>query len=102
MARIVPAKVARATERIAAEVGPGPGTLLELGSAGIHAPVLALLGWDVTVADEPGALTRARERAGEVATVVSLDELGGTRFDVVVGDARGADHVRPGGRLIGP
>jgi hypothetical protein len=95
----VPAQQALATERIAAEVGPGPGTLLEVGSAGIHAPVLALLGWDVTVADDARALARARERAGDVARVISIDELGDAQFDVVVGD----DHAaRYGGRLVKP
>ncbi len=93
----VPAQQALATERIAAEVGPGPGTLLELGSAGIHAPVLALLGWDVTVADTD--TSRARERAGHVAKIVSLDELGDAHFDVVVGDESAA---RYGGRLVKP
>ena len=94
MARLVPAKAALATERIAAEVGPGPGTLLELGCAGIHAPVLALLGWDVTVADEGAALARARERAGDFARVISINELGNAIFDVVVGDERAARYGR--------
>jgi hypothetical protein len=99
MPRLVPAQAALATERIAAEVGPGPGTLLELGCAGIHAPVLALLGWDVTVADEGAALGRARERAGDVARVVAIAELDDGRFDVVVGDERAA---RYGGRRVAP
>jgi hypothetical protein len=98
----VPALSALATERIAAEAGPGPGRLLELGSAGIHAPALALLGWTVTVAEEsPAALARARERADGVATVVPARELHG-EFDVVVGGGEAVGYLRPGGRLIRP
>src|SRR5437868_12115980 len=94
----VPALSALATERIAAEAGEGPGRLLELGSAGIHAPVLALLGWTVTVAEEQAeALARARERAGDVADVIPAERLAG-RFDVVVGDEAAARSLRPGGR----
>ena len=98
----VPALSALATDRIAAEAGAGPGRLLELGSAGIHAPALALLGWTVTVAEEqPDALARARERADGVAKVVPAHELAG-EFDVVVGDEAAARWLRPGGRLIRP
>jgi protein-L-isoaspartate O-methyltransferase len=98
----VPALSALATERIAAEAGPGPGRLLELGCAGIHAPVLALLGWTVTVAERSAAaLDRARERADGVAAVVSVRELDG-EFDVVVGGDEAARYLRPGGRLIRP
>ena len=79
-----PAAAALATERIAEEVGEGPGRLLEAGTAGIHAAALALLGWDVTVAEDSEArLARARERAGHVAAVLPLDAVQG-RFDVVV------------------
>src|SRR5438552_2125582 len=96
----VPALSALATERIAAEVGEGPGRLLEMGTAGIYAPVLALLGWTVTVAEErPEALARARERAGDQAEVVDVSAL--TRdFEVVVGDEAAARWLRPGGRLV--
>jgi hypothetical protein len=96
----VPALSALATERIAAEAGEGPGRLLELGSAGIHAPALALLGWTVTVAEErPDELARARERAGDIAEVLAATEIAG-EFDVVVGDEAAARWLRPGGRLI--
>jgi hypothetical protein len=68
----VPARAALATERITAEAGPGPGRLLELGSAGIHARALALLGWTVVVAeDDPAALARAPERADGAATTAA-------------------------------
>ena len=92
MSRRVPARIAADSERLLDEVGPGPGRLLELGTAGIHAPVFALAGWEVVVAeDSPSALERARERAGHLADVVARDEVTGT-FDVVL------DHgqvVRP-------
>jgi protein-L-isoaspartate O-methyltransferase len=98
----VPALSALATERIAAEAGLGPGRLLELGTSGIHAPVLALLGWTVTVAEHSSAeLALARERTDGVATVVAAAELG-AGFDVVVGPEAAARYLRPGGRLIRP
>lgn len=98
----MPALSALATDRIAAEAGAGPGRLLEVGTVGIHAPVLALLGWTVTVAEaSPAALALARERADGVAAVVPLGDIQG-EFDVVVGDAAAARHLRPGGRLIRP
>ena len=98
----MPALSALATDRIAAEAGAGPGRLLELGSGGIHAPVLVLLGWTVTVAEaSPAALALARERAAGVAAVVPLEDVQG-EFDVVVGDATGARYLRPGGRWIRP
>jgi SAM-dependent methyltransferase len=98
----VPALSALATDRIAAEAGAGSGRLLEVGTGGIHAPALALLGWTVTVAEaSPAALARARERADGVAAVVPLAEVEGA-FDVVVGDRAAARFVRSGGRLIRP
>lgn len=79
-----PASSALATERLAEQVGGGPGRLLEVGSAGIHAPAFALLGWEVVVAEEsPERLARARERAGHVAEVVPLADVADP-FDVVV------------------
>jgi len=100
-ARKLPAATALATERIAAEAGTGPGRLLELGSVGIHAPALALLGWTVVVAEaSPAALARARERADGVAEVVSAVALEEAAFDVVVGPAAAKRYLRPGGRLI--
>lgn len=95
-----PAAAALATERIADEVGEGPGRLLEVGSAGIHAPALALLGWDVTVAEaSPAALERARERAGHLADVVPLAEVRG-EFDVVVAAEESDGLRRLGARLV--
>ena len=99
----VPARIALATERIAAEVGSGPGRLLELGSAGIHASALALLGWTVVVAeDDPDALLRARERADGAVTVIPATDLDDASFDVVVAAEpdHGARYLRAGGRLI--
>jgi hypothetical protein len=79
--RLPPALAASATPRILELLGEPPGRVLELGFAGIHAAVLELAGWDVTVVD---ADPRARERFDRIA-----DEPVG-RFDAVVAPA-GAD-----------
>ena len=81
MARMPPALAASATPRILQLLGDGPGRVLELGFAGIHAAVLELAGWDVVVVDSD---PRARERTEHVAT----EPVG--RFDAVVAPA-GAD-----------
>jgi hypothetical protein len=69
MSRLPPALAASATPRILEELGPPPARVLELGFAGIHAPLLRLAGFEVVVV-EPDPLHRARaaERAGDVLT----------------------------------
>ena len=46
-----PALAATATPRIVDLLGEGPGRVLELGFAGIHAAPLGLAGWDVVVVE---------------------------------------------------
>src|SRR5579862_6086865 len=81
MGRMPPALAAFATPRILELLGDGPGRVLELGFAGIHAPVLELAGWDVVVVS---ADWQARERSEHVADAPT------GRFDAVVAPA-GAD-----------
>lgn len=81
MQRLPPALAASATPRILELLGDGPGRVLELGFAGIHAHPLELSGWDVVVVD---ADPRARERSDHVANAPE------GRFDAVVARA-GAD-----------
>jgi hypothetical protein len=75
MRRLPPALAASATPRILELLGDGPGRVLELGFAGIHARLLELSGWDVIVVDSD---PRARERSDHV-----VDAPEG-RFDAVV------------------
>lgn len=79
--RLPPALAAAATPRILELLGDGPGRVLELGFAGIHARPLELAGWEVVVVD-PDPL--ARERSDRVA------EAPEGHFDAVVA-RRGAD-----------
>ncbi len=66
VSRLPPALAARATPRILEELGEPPGRVLELGFAGIHAPVLRLAGFEVVVVEpDPDHRGRAAERAGE-------------------------------------
>ena len=81
MHRLPPALAATATPRILELLGDGPGRVLELGFAGIHARVLELAGWDVVVVD---ADPRARQRSDHVADAPE------GHFDAVVAPA-GAD-----------
>jgi len=81
MRRLPPALAATATPRILELLGDGRGRVLELGFAGIHAPLLELAGWDVVVVSDDW---QARERSAHVAA----EPVG--RFDVVVAPA-GAD-----------
>ena len=70
MRRLPPALAATATAQILELLGDGPGRVLELGFAGIHARPLELAGWEVVVV-EPDAIRaeRARQRGTEpVAT----------------------------------
>ena len=84
-----PALAASATPQILELLGDGPGRVLELGFAGIHAPVLELAGWDVVVISDDW---QARERSANVADT----PVG--RFHAVVApaetDLRGIDAAR--------
>ena len=95
-----PALAASATPRILELLGDGPGRVLELGFAGIHAAVLELAGWEVVVVSNDW---QARERSEHVAA----EPVG--RFDAVVAptgtdlaaiDARRAILVEPDGSVI--
>jgi hypothetical protein len=93
MQRLPPALAASATPRILELLGDGPGRVLELGFAGIHARLLELAGWEVIVVEpDPAAAARARERGARVAERVE------GRFDAVVAptdaDLTGVDAVR--------
>ena len=89
MHRLPPALAASATPRILELLGDGPGRVLELGFAGIHAPLLELAGWDIVVVDPD---PRARERSDHVADAPE------GRFDAVVAlagaDLTGIDAAR--------
>ena len=95
-----PALAASATPRILELLGNGPGRVLELGFAGIHAAVLELAGWDVVVVSGDW---QARERSGNVADA----PVG--HFDAVVAhtgtdlsgiDAARAIVVNPDGSVV--
>ena len=80
MSRLPPALAASATPRILEELGQAPARVLELGFAGIHAPLLRLAGFDVVVVEpDPAYRDRAGERADEV-----LARLPTESFDAVV------------------
>jgi hypothetical protein len=64
MHRLPPALAAAATPQILELLGDGPGRVLELGFAGIHARPLELSGWEVVVVDPN---PRARERSSHIA-----------------------------------
>ena len=88
MPRLPPALAAAATPRILELLGDGPGRVLELGFAGIHARPLELAGWEVVVVEpDPAQATRARERGAHVV------ERPKGRFDAVVAPS----GVDPGG-----
>jgi hypothetical protein len=93
VSRLPPALAASATTRILELIGDGPGRVLELGFAGIHARPLELAGWEVVVAEpDPAHAERARQRG---AHVVDLPE---GRFDAAVApsgaDLSGIDAAR--------
>lgn len=93
MRRLPPALAASATPRILELLGDGPGRVLELGFAGIHARPLELAGWEVVVAEpDPFRAEQARQRE---ATVVGRAE---GHFDAVVApsgtDLTGVDAAR--------
>ncbi|MDP9260392.1 MAG: class I SAM-dependent methyltransferase [Actinomycetota bacterium] len=80
MSRLPPALAASATPRILEELGQPPARVLELGFAGVHAPLLRLAGFEVVVVEpDPAYRARARERAGDV-----LAEPPTEPFDAVV------------------
>ena len=82
MPRLPPALAAAATPRILELLGDGPGRVLELGFAGIHAAPLELAGWEVVVVEpDPAFRARAEARAGTIA------ERPQGRFDAVVAPA---------------
>jgi hypothetical protein len=82
MHRLPPALAASATPQIVELLGEGPGRVLELGFAGIHATPLELVGWNVVVVEpDPAFRARAEARSGSVA-----DSPEG-RFDAVVAPA---------------
>ncbi len=89
MRRLPPALAASATPRILELLGAGPGRVLELGFAGIHARPLELAGWDVVVVSDDW---QARERSDNVVPAA----VG--RFDAVVApagtDLTGIDAAR--------
>jgi hypothetical protein len=72
VSRLPPALAASATPRILEALGQPPARVLELGFAGIHAPLLRLAGFEVVVVETD---PHHRERAGELPT---------ERFDAVV------------------
>ena len=68
MRRLPPALAASATAQILELLGDGPGRVLELGFAGIHARPLELAGWEVVVVEpDPAQAERARQRGAEPA-----------------------------------
>jgi hypothetical protein len=99
MHRLPPALAASATPRILELLGDGPGRVLELGFAGIHAQPLELAGWEVIVVEpDRSQAARARERGAH------LVERAEGRFDAVVApggaDLSGIDAARI--LLLGP
>jgi hypothetical protein len=83
--RLPPALAASATARILELLGDGPGRVLELGFAGIHARPLELAGWQVVVVEpDPTQAERARQRGAQPV------ERPEGRFDAVIA-AAGAD-----------
>jgi hypothetical protein len=80
VSRLPPALAASATPRILEELGQPPAWVLELGFAGIHAPLLRLAGFDVVVVEpDPAYRKRARERVDDVLAEPPLK-----LFDAVV------------------
>lgn len=93
MRRLPPALAASATPQILELLGDGPGRVLELGFAGIHARPLELAGWDVVVVEpDPFRAEQARQREAQVAGRAE------GHFDAVVAlagtDLSGVDAAR--------
>ena len=79
MRRLPPALAAAATPQILELLGDGPGRVLEVGFAGIHARPLELAGWKVVVVEpDPARAEQARQRGARVA------ERPEGRFDAAV------------------
>jgi 3-hydroxyisobutyrate dehydrogenase-like beta-hydroxyacid dehydrogenase len=79
MRRLPPALAAAATPRVLELLGDGPGRVLELGFAGIHARPLELAGWEVVVVEpDPARAEQARQRGAQVV------ETPEGRFDAAV------------------
>lgn len=79
MRRLPPALAASATPKILALLGDGPGVVVELGFAGIHAGPLELAGWEVVVVEaDPVRAEQARQRGARVV------ERPAGRYDAVV------------------
>jgi hypothetical protein len=77
-----PGLAAAVTPRILELLGDGPGRVLELGFAGIHATLLELSGWEVVVVEpDPARAARARERGARIV------ERAEGRFDAAVAPA---------------
>ena len=79
MHRLPPALAAAATPQILELLGEGPGRVLELGFAGIHASVLELVRLGRRVVEpDPAHAARAHERGAKVV------ERAEGRFDAVI------------------
>jgi len=101
MRRFPPALAASATPRILELLGDGPGRVLEVGFAGIHARPLELAGWEVVVVEpEPAQAERARQRGAHpverpeghfdaVIAPVGADLAGIDAAKIVLVDERG-------------
>jgi hypothetical protein len=91
--RLPPALAASATMQILELLGDGPGRVLELGFAGIHARPLELAGWQVVVVEPDPAF-----RAGAEARADTVAERPEGRFDAAVApadtDLMGLDAAR--------
>lgn len=82
MRRLPPALAASATPRVLELLGDGPGRVLELGFAGIHARPLELAGWEVIVVEpDPAYAEQARQRGAQPV------ERPEGRFDALVAPA---------------
>jgi hypothetical protein len=107
MHRLPPALAASATPRILELLGDGPGRVLELGFAGIHALPLELAGWEVVVVEvDPTRAEQARQRGARVVeqveghfdAVVAPDETDLADVDaarIVLVDERGVASMSP-------
>jgi hypothetical protein len=104
--RLPPALAAASTARLLELLGPPPGSVLEVGFAGIHAEPLRLAGFEVTVVEpDPAHIARARERAGEVFAAPpngSFDALvAPAGVDLTGIDARRTFLVQQDGSVVG-
>ena len=101
MHRLPPALAAAATPQILELLGDGPGSVLELGFAGIHAYLLEL--FDERQAESVDRIEAGRRVSGPVRLALRVDDLDGTASRLVAGGAEEmADPVVPpwGGRNV--